>query len=209
MTHTQSLAFVDHCLETKDWRMALCQAIQWDTSLRQKDVIGEWRTKPEKYELKLGEIRAGRRVWFGLTLDRIDAGRELIVRTSKTGQPVAHRISECDLIMRCMPFIERSDPTGPVALSSRGIPWNDHRAFGRAWRRYAKAAGVPEKVWNMDNRASGLSEGAAGGASDDDLAAVAGHASKNTTRGIYKRKVAEASERVQVRRRAVRTRSNS
>lgn len=62
MTYVHAKAFVDHCLAHSNWRMALCQAIQWDTSLRQKDVIGQWRTEPETYQLRLGEIRGGRKV---------------------------------------------------------------------------------------------------------------------------------------------------
>jgi predicted RNase H-like HicB family nuclease len=206
MTNAYSTALVETCLKQNAWRMALCQAIPWDTSLRQRDVIGQWRDEAPGYVIKPGEIKKGSRVWSGLTLDRIDVGRELVIRTSKTGQPVVHRISNCPLIMKCIPHIDRTNPLAPVALSSRGLPWNDHRAFGKAWRKYAALAGIPETVWNMDNRAGGLSEGAEGGASDDDLAAIAGHAGKNTTRRIYKRKVAQASERVQ--RSRERARSN-
>jgi hypothetical protein len=207
MTYAYSAAVVDHCLAVGDWHMALCQAVEWDTGLRQKDVIGQWRSQSEPYQMKPGEIRYGRRIWSGLTLDQIHEGAELVVRTSKTGQRVAHRISKCELIMRCIPFIDRSDPRAPVALNSRGTPWADHRAFGKAWRRRADAAGVPATTWNMDNRAGALSEASAGGAADDDLAANAGHSDKSMVRRVYKRRAIEASDRVQESRRVARANS--
>lgn len=204
MTYDQAKSIVDLCQGKKNISMALVQAIHWDTMLRQKDVIGQWRPEPDDYVLKPGEIRKGRFVWSGLTLDMIAPGKTLVVRTSKTSQPVVHLIDECKLIMSCMPFIDRSIPNAPVAQSSRGTPWNDHRAFGKAWRRYAKGAGVPPAVWNMDTRASGITEATVGGATDDDLASTAGHASKAITRRVYKREAPEISQRVQQSRRSAR-----
>jgi hypothetical protein len=204
MSYAHSRAIVDLCLRENKVSMALCQAIQWDCMLRQKDVIGEWRFEPPDYVLRQGEIRKGKQVWSGLTLDMIMPGKNLVVRTSKTSQPVVHVIDECKLIMRCMSYVDRATSNGPVAVSSHGSPWADHRAFGKAWRRCAEHAGLPEGVWNMDARASGVTEAAAGGASDDDLASSAGHAGKATTRRVYKRQAPEISKRVQKRRRAVR-----
>ncbi|MBI1201944.1 MAG: hypothetical protein GC182_05480 [Rhodopseudomonas sp.] len=204
MSYDQAKAIVDFCLSKKNVAMALSQATHWDTMLRQKDVIGQWRSETDDYVLKPGEIRKGGLVWSGLTLDMIAPGKTLVVRTSKTSQPVVHLIDECQLIMRCLPFIDRSVPNAPVAQSSRGTPWHDHRAFGKAWRRYAKEAGIPPAVWNMDTRASGITEATAGGANDDDLASSAGHGSKATTRRVYKRKAPAISKRVQESRRAAR-----
>jgi hypothetical protein len=184
--------------------MALAQATHWDTMLRQKDIIGQWRAEVGDYSLRTGEIRKGRLVWSGLTLDMIAPGKTLVVRTSKTSQPVVHLVDECQLIMSCMPYVDRRVPNAPMAQSSLGMPWNDHRAFGRAWRRYADEAGVPPTVWNMDVRASGITEATAGGATDDDLASSAGHATKATTRRVYKRKAPAISQRVQSSRRAAR-----
>jgi integrase len=208
MTYAQSSAIVDICLRKNNWRMALCQALQWDTMMRQKDVIGEYRLKSESYSLKPGEMRDGNYVWSGITLNRIDAGLELVVRTTKTGQPVLHVIDACELVMRVLPHIDRSDPTGPVALSSRGTPWNDHRAFSKSWRTFAGEAGVPPDVWNMDNRASGVSEAVDGGVADDDIASNAGHSDKKTTRDHYKRRAPQVSVRVQQKRRDARGRSS-
>jgi hypothetical protein len=204
MSYSHASAFVDTCLQSGNVSMGLCQAIQWDCMLRQKDVIGEWRVAGADYALSPGEIRQGGRVWSGLTLDLIMPGKTLTVRTSKTSQPVVHLLDECELIMRCMPHIDRSIVNAPVAVSSQGMPWSDHRAFGKAWARIAKLAGIPKGVWNMDSRASGVTEAAAGGASDDDLASNAGHRGKGITRRVYKRGAPEISKRVQRTRHSAR-----
>ncbi|MCW5690800.1 MAG: hypothetical protein KIT48_00390 [Pseudolabrys sp.] len=204
MTYSQAVAIVDRCLRSNDISMALCQAVQWDTMMRQKDTIGEWRPEPACYQLKPGEIRRGQRVWSGLTIDKLEPGATLVVRTTKTAQPVVHLISECHLILRCLPYVDRSAPHAPVAVNSHGTPWADHRSFGKAWRSYADRCGVPQTVRNMDSRAGGITEASAGGASDDDLATQAGQADKSTTRRIYKRQAVEVSRRVQSSRRAAR-----
>jgi hypothetical protein len=204
MLYAQAKAVVEMCLRENNKSMALAQAIQWDTMMRQRDVIGQWRFEPEDHQLKPGEIRKGKLVWSGLTIDKIVPGGLLEVRTSKKGQPVLHLIDECKLVMHVIPFIDRSVPNAPVAVTSQGQPWGDHRAFGKAWRRYADKAGLPKTVWNMDARASGVTEASAGGAKDDDIASNVGHASKLTTRRIYKRKAPQISRRVQESRRAAR-----
>jgi hypothetical protein len=84
-----------------------------------------------------------------------------------------------------------------VAHRADGTPWPSHMAFGKHWRVYADQAGVPKSVWNMDNRAGGITEAAAAGASHDDLAGAGAHATKKTTQIIYIRGAEEMSTRVQ------------
>lgn len=49
----------------------------------------------------------------------------------------------------------------------------------------------------MDNRASAITEAAADGASDDDIASSGTHENKRTTREIYMHRARQISERVQ------------
>ena len=109
------------------------------------------------------------------------------------------------MVVRCVEALDRTDPFKPVAARPDGEPWGDRQAFSKAWRKYAKAAGIPNSVWNLDNRASGITEAAGAGASDDDLASNAGHAGKGITRRVYKRKAKQISERVQEKRRVERS----
>ena len=94
-------AIVDICISAGDVSMALSQALEWDCGLRQIDVVGQWRLEPGSYVLKAGEIRRGSKVWSGMTIDLVRLDRDLVVRTSKTGQPVIHAIDKCELVARC------------------------------------------------------------------------------------------------------------
>ena len=207
MSFAQAAAIVEACLNQNDVHTALTQALQYECFLRQGDILGAWRDEPATYVPKPGEVRRGTRVWSGMTIDRVQLTDNLVVRTSKTAQAVVHAIDKCALVVRCIKHLDRTDPCKPVAARPDGKPWADRQAFSKAWRRYATAAGIPKSVWNMDNRASGITEAAAAGASDDDLASTAGHSGKGTTRRVYKRQARQMSERVQEKRRLDRTNS--
>jgi hypothetical protein len=96
------------------------------------------------------------------------------------------------------------DPDTPVARRKDGSPWPTHMDFGKLWREYANAAGVPKSVWNIDSKAGGITEAAGAGASHDDLAGSGAHATKTTTRKIYMRGAPEISARVQKARQSSR-----
>jgi hypothetical protein len=204
MTFAQADAIVTQCIAAGDVSTALVQSIQYDCMLRQNDVIGQWRPEPTTYVLKAGEVWRGTKVRSGMTIDLIQVDRDLVVRTSKTSQPVVHAINKCGLVMRCVALLDRTAPTRPVASKPDGKPWPDRQAFAKVWRKHATAAGVPKAILNMDNRASGITEAAAAGVSDDDIANTAAH-DKRVTRGVYKRKARQISERVQAARQGSRT----
>ena len=207
MSFAQAEAIVDECLKQKDVHMGLTEALQYECFFRQGDIVGSWRSEPDAYVLKRGEVRRGHKVWTGMTIDKIQLDEPLVVRTSKTSQPVVHSLNKCPLVVRCREALDRTDPFKPVAARADGQPWGDRQAFSKAWRKYATAVGIPKSLWNLDNRASGITEAAAAGASDDDLASTAGHANKTITRRVYKRQAAELSERVQEKRRIGRAKS--
>lgn len=198
MTFEQARAITCEALDAADSSTALVQALQYECFLRQIDIIGKWRVEPATYVLKPGEIRRGKKVWRGMTVGMILNDEKLLrVRTSKTAQFVAHSIEKCELVMLCLERLGSVERDQPVACRADGFPWADHRDFGKHWRTYANRADVPKNVWNMDNRASGITEATAAGAAHDDLASGAAHASKSTTRKIYMRGAKEVSERVQ------------
>jgi hypothetical protein len=195
----QAKAFVLEALRQDELGLATTQALQYECFLRQGDVIGSWRKASKGAVLQPGEIRVGDRVWCGLTWDQLQLDFDLKIRTSKTGQPVVHALSACPLVVKCLSVPGR--PTeGPVAARRDGRPWGDRRSFGKAWRKVASTAGLPKDVWNMDSRAGAISEAAEAGASDDDIARNAAHATKATTRRIYKRLGHASSVRVSERR---------
>jgi hypothetical protein len=205
MSFEQAESIVDLCLKENDVSMALTQAVAFDCMFRQGDIRGDWREESLTYVLRPGEVQRGSKIWSGMTIDQLRPGGVLSVRTSKTGQPVAHAIDKCTLVMRCLERLDRSNPFAPVAARPDGKPWADRQSFAKAWRKYATAAGLPKNVWNMDTRASAITEAAASGVSDDDIASTGAHDNKRTTRAIYKREAKQISERVQAARQASRS----
>lgn len=198
MTFEQAKSIARKALDAGDTSTAMVQALQYECFLRQIDIVGKWRVEPMSYELRPGEVRRGKKVWHGMTIGMIlNEDKLLRVRTSKTSRFVAHAIEKCELVMMCLSRLGTVDRDRPVACRADGSPWTDHRDFGKHWRCYADIANVRKNVWNMDNRASGITEATAAGAAHDDLASGAAHASKSTTRKIYMRGAKEVSERVQ------------
>ena len=198
MTFEQAEGVVTQALAAHDESTALVQALQFECLLRQIEMVGKWRVEKSDYVLKPGEIRRKNKVWSGMTMGMIlNETGVLRVRTSKTAQYVAHALDKCELVVRCLERLKETDPDLPVARRADGSPWPSHMAFGKLWRVYANQAGVPKSVWNMDNRAGGITEAAAAGASHDDLAGTGAHATKKTTQTIYMRGAPEISARVQ------------
>lgn len=187
--------------------IALSQALQYECTLRQVDVIGYWEPVKDKYSTQPGEIVYGGRIWRGMTMDMINLEDDLVIRTTKTGQPVVHAIASCELVVRCLKAMPLWNRDGPVAIRRDGLPWYDSGEYSAAWREIADAAGVPRTIQNRDNRASGITESGEAGATDDDISMGAGHATKATTRKVYKRSGHQASVRVNAKRQAFRQRN--
>ncbi|WP_211407057.1 hypothetical protein [Bradyrhizobium iriomotense] len=205
ITFEQANAIVTKAIEAGDVSTALVQALQFECFLRQIDIVGKWRVAGDDYVLAAGEIRRKSKVWKGMTMGMIlDENRILRVRTSKTAQYVAHALDKCELVERCLKLLGAVELDMPVACRSDGSPWSTHMEFGKQWRIYADEAGVPKSVWNMDNKAGGITEAAGAGASHDDLAGSGAHATKTTTRKIYMRGATEISARVQKARQSSR-----
>lgn len=199
MTYEQAEAFVAKALELGFPSLALAQAVQFETSLRQKDVIGEWLEREPGSEG--GIVHLGRRWGGGLTFADIDAGI-LRKRTTKTGAFGEWDLSTSPLFGRAMAATPRQ--TGPLIVSeATGRPYRG-RDFRRHWRDVARAAGLPDAVWNMDSRAGGISEAEDGGAEIEDMRLHATHSHSSTTRRYVRRGLA-ASRRVAEARQKVRS----
>jgi len=204
MSYEQAGAFIALALERGDKSIALVQALQFDCYLRQNDVRGEWARVPADYVGKPGEVVRRGKVWRGMTMDMIDVSKDLMVRTSKTGQPVVHAPDACPLVMTELKHFSDGERTGPVARQRDGSPGPDRQSFSKAWREIATAVGIPKDVWNMDSRALAISEAAEAGVPDDDIINQSGHADKAIERAVYKRRGREISRRSQEKRRELR-----
>jgi hypothetical protein len=175
-------AIVDKAIELGRLTIALGQALQFDTAMRQRDVIGEW------IPLKDGErpsgIMLGRRRWGGgLLWSDILASMKLHKETTKTGSIVSHDLSLCPLVMKVLALIPADQRVGPVIIDEQTPerrPFAEH-AFTREWRIIATAAGVPSDIWNMDTRAGAITEAEDAGAELDTIRGAVGHSQASTT----------------------------
>lgn len=186
-TYAQALAIIDHALEIGRPSIALAQALQFELSLRQKDVIGEW---VDAEGGKSGIVNLGKRWTGGITWSAL-SGNVLRKKTTKTAATGEWDVSRHDLLVKALAAFEPiGERVGPMIVSERhGLPYS-YREFYRDWRAIADAAGVPKDIWNMDSRAGALTEGADAGAVDGDLQKAATHASVKTTNRYIRRTLA-------------------
>lgn len=201
-------AFIPKAIEMNRLSLALATAIQFDTILRQKDVIGEW--EPIKAgEPKTGIVLRGNRwvrglVWSDIILDGIT--RKV---TSKTGAIAAHDMTVCPHVLQVANLVPIESRIGPLIIDEKaGRPYAGD-AFAREWRRIARAADIPDHVWNMDARAGAITEAEDAGADLDDARAAAAHTQASTT-ARYSRGAAGKSRKVatlRIAHRAVKNRS--
>jgi hypothetical protein len=160
--------------------LALGTAIQFETTLRQRDVIGEWVPIPAG-KTASGIMLGGRRWTNGLTWSDLGDKFELYKRTTKTGAIAAHDLKLCPLTMKIIAMVAPDRRVGPLIVDeTAGRPYAEH-AYAREWRVIAEAAGVPKGVWNMDARAGGISEADDAGADLDDIRSQAAHSQVSTT----------------------------
>jgi hypothetical protein len=204
ITFAEAKRFVIEALR-RGWKnLALAQAVQFECFLRQKDVIGAWQKVAADYIAQPGEIVLRGKVWRGTTMDMITLDADLKIRTSKTGQPVVHKTSACQLVVLVLAAFGPDEWKGPVACRPDGTPFPDRQSYAKAWRKIAKAVGISDEAQNMDNRASAVSEAAEAGVATDDIQRQTGHSGTAILDKTYKRLGSEASQRSHEARRKFR-----
>ncbi len=172
--------FIPKAIEMGRVSLALATAIQFDTSLRQKDVIGEWEPIPAG-EPETGIVFHGSRWVIGLTWSDIILDGITRKITSKTGAIAAHDLSLCPHVQQVAALIPAEKRIGPLIIDEKaGRPYAGD-AFSREWRIVARAAGIPDPVWNMDARAGAITEAEDAGADLDDARSAAAHTQASTT----------------------------
>jgi len=142
--------------------IALAQAIQFDTGLRQKDVIGEWAPMNEDGVSDITSEKYGK--WLlGLRWNQIDDDLILSHITSMKGKRIEIDLRRKSMVMEelrsmyCelgeLPTREKLPASGAVIIDEdTGRPYMTH-TFRRRWRDLADKAGLPKDVKNMDTRA--------------------------------------------------------
>lgn len=176
---------------------AFAYALQFETTLRQWDVIGVW--------VPLSDPRPslhihGAEKWIGPTWAQIDENLILRLTHEKTartsGATGTFDLAICPMVKQEMAGIPAALRTGPLIIqTTTGRPYH-YNAFKDAWKSDFKAAGLNPKLWNRDFRAGGITEGGMSGASIEDRSRVAGHTTPRFTAQVYDRDTLEAHRRV-------------
>lgn len=194
LSYDHAAAIVRLALDQGEIGMALGQALQFETTLRQIDVIGYWEPSEES-----GGITFNGRRWAGGVLWS-DVSEDLVLRkkTTKTGATGAWDLKLCPLVMLVLPQIPQENRVGPMVVSSRARrPYLDDN-YSRRWRKLADACGVPKTVWNRDSRAGGITEGFEAGADPRDVQSLATHSDGKMTsrynRGTTLRQTSNVAE---------------
>jgi hypothetical protein len=195
-------AFIPKAIEARRVSLALATALQFDTILRQKDVIGEWEPI-SKGEAATGIVLNGRRWVRGLTWGDLNLDGVTRKVTSKTGAIAAHDLSLCPHVQAVLAYVPPEKRIGPVvADETAGRPYAED-AFAREWRIIARAAGIPDHVFNMDARAGAITEAEEAGADLDHIRSSAAHSQISTTvrysRGAVGKSRTVAQKRAELR----------
>lgn len=173
--------------------IALAQAMQFELTLRQRDVIGEWidRNDPE-----LSAVHDHGQKWVrGVRWEQISERGILKHTTSKKGTLAEFNINLYPLVVAEIARVPVERRMGPmIVCEASGLPYR-RRHFARLWRRAATAAGVPSNVWNMDSRAGGVTEATDAGAGLEDVRHHAQHSNVAITQR-YSRQTLEKTSRV-------------
>ena len=221
LTAEQATAIRNHAhtmVEPYRHSVALAQAFQFDCTLRQKDVIGEWVPLDEPGPLS--DVISGNEKWIrGLRAEEIDGNFILRHITSKREKMLTLDLKLCPMVMEefrkmaglgPLAALERGHiPTsGPLIINEQtGSPWSPH-TFRFAWRTIARACGVPDDVRSMDSRAGAITEALAAGAPMDAVRKGATHSNASMTQR-YSRGDAEAVVEVLQHRAAHRNKSGN
>ncbi len=173
--------------------IALAQALQFETSLRQTDVVGIWIRKPggvgSPYAVK------GKQ-WRGLLWQDISSELILTLKTSKNGATAGYDLAAMPLVKAEIDRLPKDRRIGPVIINENtGLPYLS-LVFSRNWRKIADLAGVPKEVWNRDSRAGAISEGDEAGATVSDLQRMATHTTTKMTSRYIRGAAIETSRKV-------------
>ena len=210
LTHVE--AFIPKAIEAGRISLALGTAIQFETGMRQRDVIGEWLPilagkEPTGIVVHGARAKETRRWANGLTW--ADLGKDPVIskETTKTGALVAHDLKLMPLVVQVLRLIPAERRFGALIIDeAAGRPYAEF-AYAREWRAVARAAGIPDSVWNSDARAGAITEAEDAGADLDTIRGSIGHAQASTT-VRYSRGAIGKSRSVAKKRTAHRIRKN-
>ncbi len=183
--------------------ISLGQAFQFECTLRQKDVIGEFVPLSEP---GVSAVIVGDQKWLrGIVWQEVDENLILKHVTSKKQKMVTIDLKLAPMVIEELAFMVGVSPadltrdmlpaSGPIVIcDTNGLPWSGNE-YRRKWRKVAQHCGVPDDIWNMDSRSGAISEADLAGAPREWVQQAATHSSIEQT-ADYTRNQAEATAKV-------------
>lgn len=154
------------------WRsLALGVAAQFEFTLRQIDVIGEFIPVPPGPVPTDAIVRHGKLWHKGLRYEAFADGR-LNVLTSKNATEAPFDVAEYPLFTTALATVPEAERRGPVVITDERVPIFS-RFYVALYTDVAASCGVPKEVWNMRARHGGLTEGYNAIVEDDERASLA------------------------------------
>jgi hypothetical protein len=181
--------------------VAIGTIAQFELLLRQMDIIGEWAAADATRKLPAGIATldlAGER-WAGFFTWENIAGWRWRMKTSKSKYRSAadFDLTKYTLLFPLLEAVPLEQRTGAVVMGAKGLPVR-RDMYARWFRQIARAAGIPDEVWNMDARAGGATEADEAGAALEAIQGALTHTKESTTLRYLRRgrskKIAEVAD---------------
>lgn len=193
LTYAQATAFIKKALEIgrkgimpadRALHLAIGTAAQFELLLRQKDIIGEWANKGQTRKLPPGipVLDRGHEAWAGFFTWESVPGWRWRMKTSKSKYRSAavFDLSTFSLLLPLLEAVPLDQREGAIVKGDKGLPVRQ-AMYARWWRQIARAADIPDQVWNMDARAGGATEADESGAALADIQGALTHDEVKTT----------------------------
>lgn len=160
MKFEQAVAFIRQAHILGKPSMALAQALQFELTFRQKDVIGEWIPDMTSSGIRHTAVNTmkPKRWENGLTWSHIDANMVLRKATVKTGQATEFDMTQYPVLMAEIALVPADKRVGPMIINeSTGLPYTGN-TYRSTWRLIANEAGLPPEIQNRDSRSGSITE---------------------------------------------------
>jgi hypothetical protein len=205
MNYAQAAAFVRTALEMgragiipadRALHMAIGTTAQFELMLRQKDIIGEWAPAAELTPKNEGIATTyGNEIWTGYFRWERIPGWRWRMKTSKSKYRAAAEfdLQKYSLLFPLLEQVPHHLRSGAIVKAENGLPIRE--SSHRAWfRQIARAAGIPDEVYNMDSRAGGATEADESGASIEAIQGALTHTKIDTTWRYLRRRTTKIAE---------------
>lgn len=167
--------------------LSIGTAAQFELLLRQKDIIGERLKLNTRIDNRVAPkgasvIECGSFRWVGFFTWENIPGWRWRMKTSKSKYKSAadFQLQNYGLLMPLLERVPIEERTGAIVKDETGQPVREG-SYRRWFRQGARAAGIPDEVWNMDTRAGGATEAEEAGAEIKDIQGALTHSKELMT----------------------------